>query len=48
MDVTKIITETDLFRAEGKPKSACVLSSYPKVGRFMTLASWNELVKTHS
>jgi len=25
-----MITETASFRAEGKPKSACVLSSYPK------------------
>ena len=30
IDITKRITETALFRAEGKPKSACVLSSFSK------------------
>jgi hypothetical protein len=45
-DITNTMTETALFRTEGKPKRACVLSSSPKVSRFMTLESWNELVKT--
>jgi hypothetical protein len=29
-DITNTMTETALFRTEGKPKSACVLSSFPK------------------
>jgi hypothetical protein len=48
-DITKIITETALFQCTRKILRAHAYSVVsPNVSRFMTLKSWNELVKTHS